>query len=325
MERQLKIKLLPNNQVSLFTQTVKVKREEVYSDVPDYSRQPEWRKEYYRNGQAKFDRERSKTHETKRVAFYKADGSVKFRLLRVEKNEPESRSPKSENIKRIPTLDIKKKSQRKPKSLSGWGEKSRPKKFGHSAGQKIRECGAMMDLACGYDPSFCRVVTLTMPSGTHDSFDAMARYSGYVINRIFQPIRRLGLYDSHWFFVWEYQKRGALHLHIAISNPDKQKSFECGEKLVGKWIEILRDIQEESGVDMFLRADGKSYAKEEDYQNLNQEMRKSCGGYFSKYASKSQNTKENSYIAKYSKEYPPSRFWGSSKSLKYMCKQYSYV
>jgi hypothetical protein len=134
----------------------------------------------------------------------------------------------------------------------------------------------------------------------------------------------MGLYDSHWFFVWEYQKRGALHLHIALSNPDKEKSRNCGEKIIEKWIKVLRDIEEKSGVDMFVRRDYKTYTKEENYQNLNQEMRKSAGGYFSKYAAKAEKTEENSYISKYSKMYPPSRFWGSSKSLKELCKQFSY-
>jgi hypothetical protein len=134
----------------------------------------------------------------------------------------------------------------------------------------------------------------------------------------------MGLYDSHWFFVWEYQKRGALHLHIALMNPDKEKSRLCGEKILEKWFDVLLSIQEKSGVDMFCRNDRKSCVIRESHQNVNQLMRKSAGGYFSKYAAKAEKNEENSYVSKFSKKYPPSRFWGSSKSLKALCKEFSY-
>jgi len=324
MRRELKIKLLPNNQVSLFSQWVSRRDEERYSCAPDYSKEPEWEKEYHRSGRAKFERERMRTHEIQRIPFYKADGSISFRLLRVEKEKGAGAPPPAHYAHFIARLDIMKKSQRKARNLAGWGGKNTEKKFTHRAGQKIRECGAMMDKASGYEPSFCRVITLTLPGDTPEAFDALARYSGYAINRIFQPVRRMGLYDSHWFFVWEYQKRGALHLHIAISNPDKDKAKECGEKIIEKWVKVLTDIGKKSRTDMFVRRDRRTYTPPEKYQNLNQEMRKSCGGYFSKYAGKAEASKENSYVAKFSKLYPPSRFWGSSKSLKQMCKENSY-
>jgi hypothetical protein len=66
------------------------------------------------------------------------------------------------------------------------------------------------------------------------------------------------------------------------------------------------------------------YVSHEKYQNINQEMRKSCGGYFSKYAGKSSKTKENGYVHRWAKIYPPSRFWGSSSNLKQMCRENSY-
>lgn len=323
MRKELKLKLLPNNQVSLFIQSVNRKEEERYSAVSDFSKMSEEKKEYYRSGQAAYDRENRKKYTRKRIPLYKADGSISYRLIR-------EAIPEKENKRICPlmasaaSLDITTKSQRKPKSLAGWGDKNKSKEFTHRAGQKIREAGAMMDYASGYNPSLCRVITLTLAGDTPEAFDALARYSGYAVNRLFQPIRRMGLYDSHWFFVWEYQKRGALHLHIALSNPDKDKSRLCGDRIIAKWIEVLRDIQEKSGIDMFVRRDYKSYAKEEDYQNLNQEMRKSAGGYFSKYAGKAERSEENSYVRKFSKMYPPSRFWGSSQSLKNLCKEFSY-
>jgi hypothetical protein len=323
MQRELKIKLLPNNQVTLFRQWVNRRTEERFSARPDYSKEPEHIKEYYRNGQARFDRERKKTHETIRVPYYRADGTIRYRLLRIEIPRSHRADLSGELGAALPPLDITKKSQRKARSLAGWGELSKPKNFGHRAGQKIRECGAMMDKLAP-TPEYCRVITLTLAGDTPEAFEAIAKYSGYAVNRIFQPIRRIDGDDVAWFFVWEYQKRGALHLHIALFHPDKAVSKECGDTVIIKWIEVLKDIQERSGVDMFVRRDRKSYASPENYQNVNQEMRKSCGGYFSKYAGKAANSKENNYVRRFSKKYPPSRFWGSNRTLKEMCKKFSY-
>jgi hypothetical protein len=324
MRRELKLKLLPNNQVSLFTQWVNRASEERFLPRPDYSREPEYIKEYHRSGQAKFDRDRKKTHETIRIPYYKADGSLKFRLLRRELPVESGKDIRTQLGSPRRDLDITRKSQRSPRHSTGWGIRPSPRKFSHRAGQKIRECGAMIDKASGYDPSLCRVITLTLPGDTPEAFRALSDYSGYAINRIFQPIRLLGRAQTSWFFVWEHQKRGALHLHIALFYPDRDESKRCGDRIMSKWIEVLKSIQEKSGVDMFIRRDRKSYTKSDKWQNLNQEMRKSCGGYFSKYAGKSSFTEENSYVHKWAKVYPPSRFWGSSKNLKEMCKEFSY-
>jgi len=53
-------------------------------------------------------------------------------------------------------------------------------------------------------------------------------------------------------------------------------------------------------------------------------MVKGCGGYFSKYASKGENGSEREKLEKWSKMYSPSRFWGSSHSIKKIIKENSF-
>jgi hypothetical protein len=53
-------------------------------------------------------------------------------------------------------------------------------------------------------------------------------------------------------------------------------------------------------------------------------MEKSCGGYFSKYASKGENGEERVKMERWSKMYSPSRFWGSSQSIKNIVKENSF-
>ena len=201
---------------------------------------------------------------------------------------------------------------------------SSPKKFTYKAGQKIRECGAVVDHLCKGNPAHARVITLTLPASTLDSYEVLAAYSGYVVNRLFQKVRRDVPDCNMWFFVWEHQKRGALHLHICLYHENVEVAKSLGDSLVELWIEILKDISIKSGVSMFYNPHQKRDMPPSTYQNLNQEMRKSCGGYFSKYASKSSKNEQNEYVHKMAQKYPPSRFWGSSQSIKDLIKENSF-
>jgi hypothetical protein len=200
----------------------------------------------------------------------------------------------------------------------------KPKKFSNIAGQRIREAGAAIDILCDGNPSQARVVTLTLPANHKQAFAALAAYSGYAINRLFQPIRRHFPEIAAWFFVWEHQRRGALHLHICIHCKDSEQSEKAGQTLLEQWHKVLCDISEQSGVCMFTNKTGKSCTIRSNHQNVNQVMEKSCGAYFSKYAGKCANIEENSYVHKFAKMYPPTRFWGSSKVVKDIIKENSF-
>jgi hypothetical protein len=211
------------------------------------------------------------------------------------------------------SLDIIGKSQRKQKTC----KLNRPKSFTNAAGQKLRECGAAIDHVAG-DPALTRAITLTLPADHDAAFIAIAAYSGYIINRLFQPIRRNYAKECLWFFVWEYQKRGALHLHIALYHPCALTGETLGEEMVENWLRILADVGTLSQTDMFCRADMKTYTPREKYQNQNQPMRRSLGAYFSKYAGK-----QESKQSKHCQKYPVSRFWGCCYPLKDLIKTLS--
>ncbi len=321
MQRQLKLVCRPNNQISLFSQWVTTKAEERFLAIGNPKDLPDELKDFYRSGRAAWRREQEKKYDYVSVRIGKnPDGSVRWENKKNLKPVKVSLG----NRREIPPLDITKNLQRRPKSLRGWGLKNLPKKFTNKSGQKIRECGAMIDKICGGQPDKARVITLTLPANYDEAFAALASYSGYIINRLFQHVRRSQNPDIFWFFVWEYQKRGALHLHICLASQEKELSSQIGEEMLQDWHQILCDISQKSGICMFSDASKKSCTIKKNHQNLNQEMRKSCGAYFSKYASKGENIEENSYIKKFSKMYPPSQFWGSSRNLKNLCKEFSY-
>ena len=197
------------------------------------------------------------------------------------------------------------------------------KKFGNIQAQHIHECGASLEMLA-HDPRFCHVTTLTLPANYHEAFECVAAHSGAIINSLFQPIRDKYPDTNHWFFVWEYQRRGALHAHIAHYHPDECEGMLIGNILIEQWHKILCEISENSGIDLFLSAQKDRCTIRQFHQHHTQPMRKSVAGYFSKYASKAGQKEENDYIKKFSQMYPPSRFWGCSKQVKAIAKNNSF-
>ena len=207
--------------------------------------------------------------------------------------------------------------------VSGQYRKHNIKRFGNIQAQHIHECGAAMEMSMG-SPEYCHVTTLTLPADTKKAFECLAAYSGYAVNRLFQPIRRDYADCNKWFFVWEYQKRGALHLHIAHYHHCKIIGAAIGEKILETWHNILCDISENSGICLFTAKQGDRCTLRKNHQHQTQPMRKSVAGYFSKYASKAGQKEENNYVRKFSQMYPPSRFWGCSKQIKTIVRENSF-
>ena len=205
----------------------------------------------------------------------------------------------------------------------GQYRKHHVKKFGNIQSQHIHECGASLEMLA-HDPRFCHVTTLTLPANYHEAFECIAAHSGAIINRLFQPLRDKYPDTNHWFFVWEYQKRGALHAHIAHYHPDECEGMLIGNILIEQWHKILCEISESSGIDLFLSAQKDRCTIRQFHQHHTQPMRKSVAGYFSKYASKAGQKEGNNYVRRFSQMYPPSRFWGCSSQIKLIRKENSF-
>ena len=215
------------------------------------------------------------------------------------------------------SLDIIKKSQRATQGK--YCTLHTPKSFTSRAGQKLRECGAVVDKISG-QPRFTHCITLTLPANHVDAYIALAANTGYAINRLFEPIRKRYGEMVLWFFVWEYQKRGALHLHIALYHPDESEGLWISQQIIDQWHKVLIDIGKRANCDMFCKMSKRASAIRSLHQHHAQPMRKGLGAYFSKYASKKESKQ-----SWYCKRYPVSRFWGSCYALKDLIKQYSYT
>lgn len=233
------------------------------------------------------------------------------------------------------SLDILKKSQQKKKSHCNWGVTQKSKVFRWQGAEKIREGGAVIDRFVGKHHS--SMLTLTIPGGTREAFKAVADWSGWIANRLLQVIRRVpkSLPPVHWFFVWEHQKRGALHLHMCLAwKVHSEDRYALAEAIKNKWFECLLELEEKCGVDAF-----QPLGFRPSWRNVPsvwqwdcQEISKSVAGYFSKYCQKNSqingqepNVKKrgaspaparNTKTKKYEDIHYPSRYWGSSQSIK---------
>lgn len=164
----------------------------------------------------------------------------------------------------------------------------------------------------GMKPTDTVFLTGTLPGSTKESFEAMAKWSGYLVHRLKAWVNKrvAGKYD---FYVWEHQKRGALHLHYAVYVPEEAVADKLITAFPQEWVRLLQSVGHLSGVDMF--DTGRGFSHSPDVAASHQYAQRvlfdvSC--YLSKYVSK--QGKGNTEDADKS-FYSPSRWYGVSRPL----------
>jgi hypothetical protein len=188
--------------------------------------------------------------------------------------------------------------------------------FGSVAAQRILESGSVIERLCGDRPEFAHCTTLTLPANYRSAYECLAARANDIVNRLFQILRRRYKDMKLWFFVWEFQKRGALHLHICQYHPDTSEGQWIGTQLIEQWHKILEDISVEVGICLFTAKNRETCTIRQNHQHHTQPMEKGCGRYFAKYAMKASKSEENSYVRHHEKTLSPKRFWGRSRTLK---------
>lgn len=207
--------------------------------------------------------------------------------------------------------------QKSPISRRSWGLKQRPKKFTKRARDTIQEACCTLDRI--YTRNNLRFVTLTLPGSRHEAMDVLSRHSGWFVNRLKQVFRNWAKYhaQAHECFVWELQKRGALHLHWVLGCDEDVDKLAF--RLKDKWYDLLKEVGETENIDMFAKKGfGTSHKDNPDnWQWKIEKIEKSISRYLSKYTSKgfNQNTDKTKSYASFQQNYCPSRWWGMSRNL----------
>lgn len=247
----------------------------------------------------------------KRVPTQKTERSPSERL-----RHPDSKSLKSSGLDyrsefQEPKIQsLIKKLSGGGKFSPGWGMTPRRTHFGLRGRRKIMRSGGVLDGLPG-----CRAaMTFTLPGSGMAAYQTMADYSGYIANRL-----KTWLYDQMpkgspvlWFFVWELQKRGALHIHLCVHCEGMREYYKLKRKAKDAWIIILESVESRTGIPMFLSPKGFDWRRKRKKIQVDvQKVRHTVGAYFAKYCSKGSDQAEKHI----ERGLRPSRWWGCSRQL----------
>jgi len=164
--------------------------------------------------------------------------------------------------------------------------------FGLNAKRTLLRLGGAYD-TLDSNPSNFLFLTGTIPGGTHEAFSAMGEESNYVVTAISNWLSRTAPSD-HWFYVWELQKRGALHIHYCIYPRDSNSCQKILSLWMAKWVSILDEVDRKRGCDMWLRKDGTHHRKGRDVlQAYAQRVQKSVAAYLSGYCGGAPGSQQN--------------------------------
>ena len=196
---------------------------------------------------------------------------------------------------------------------AGWGGVCRPSIFTSRAKNSIRDYGGITRR--DYDKRGI-VFTGTAPGSTPQSIAGFARYSAEIAERFFDRITSR-FSSCEWFFVWEWQGRGALHMHAAFLLNDEQRLEELGECLHEQWRETLEGVADRASVDLFARQKGGSWRGDKRFPITHQErFKKDPSRYFSKYMSKEHDKSQAKIADRRRNNHYPSAWWGACRTLR---------
>lgn len=183
-------------------------------------------------------------------------------------------------------LDITSKVRTASPDRSGFGSISMPTRFGNNARRTLSRAAGVFD-ADKIPPHESVFLTGTIPGGTKAAFDAMALWSSYAVDLTKSHLSKLGVRSAYCMYVWEFQRRGALHLHYMVHVRDdvtRQKVLDNWKKV---WCNVIDAVGKKACVDMWERARGGTWASDKSVLQADaQEVKKSVGSYLAKYLGK---------------------------------------
>jgi len=196
----------------------------------------------------------------------------------------------------------------------GFGGMPKATRFGNAARRTLSRAAGVLERD-KVPPAECLFLTGTIPGSTLDAFDAVACWSSWILHEVKKWINRQGVVGNLSMYVWEFQSRGALHLHYFVHVPAEAARTRMLWKWSIKWASLVNEVGVKFGCDIWERADGTSWSHFHGViQAPAQFVKKSVGAYLSKYLSK--NAPKNEQKGGRSDVFlGPVRWWGVSRPL----------
>lgn len=192
----------------------------------------------------------------------------------------------------------------------GHGGESNVSGFTLYGRRQLLRAGGALDRSVD-SPEDCLFLTGTLPGSTYEAKRAIANWSAYAVNLVQSWISKR-VPQKLTLYVWEFQKRGALHLHYAVACPDKAAAEYIRTNWKAQWQRVIDSIGFKAGVDMWRKNANFTHANDKSVLQADaQYCKKSIANYLAKYVSKSQQQYKDNHWAKCK----PSRYWGVSRPL----------
>lgn len=170
------------------------------------------------------------------------------------------------------------------KRRAGYGMECSKKIFGAYNRIMVNEVCHVMERKFGRQGLF---LTFTVPGKGEAVEKAIASWSGYIVKRVRQWFRDRLQAEHSVCGVWEFQRRGMLHLHIAVMSGNREGLDAIKMQFKQFWAALLVRLIELSGVNVCAASAVMSRLPGgEDSQQSCEWIRKSVGRYMSKYVSK---------------------------------------
>jgi len=198
----------------------------------------------------------------------------------------------------------------------GYGGQSNVSGFTLYGRRQLLRAGGALDKSVD-SPEDVIFLTGTLPGSTYAAKKAIANWSAYAVQLVQWWLGKRSS-SKLAIYCWEFQKRGALHLHYAIACPDKTAAEYIVSNWKAQWTRVIDAIGKKSGVDMWRKNANYTHAGDKSVLQADaQYCKKSIANYLAKYVSKSQQQYESNHW----KECKPSRYWGVSRPLNAILKQ----
>ena len=150
------------------------------------------------------------------------------------------------------------------------------------------------------------LLTGTLPGSTLSALRVLAQNSTVITKRLTTWVTRHEK-ACKWMYVWEFQKRDALHLHIIVEcNEEASAYFKAHFK--DEWNKLLRDVSSESKTDLFAKTSHYSHSPEKTQADVTV-----CDREPSRYISKYLSKKATNSIG--FRRFPPKTWYQISRSL----------
>jgi hypothetical protein len=210
----------------------------------------------------------------------------------------------------VPDLDISAELSRK--SPPGYGGVPKITKFGLNARRTISRCAGVFERD-KIPNCQCLFLTGTIPGSTKEAFNAVAKWSSWLVKSIKTWISNCGVVDNYSLYCWEFQSRGALHIHYLVLVKDPVIRQVVMWKWAIKWGQLIDAVGRREGIDMWRRSDGSTWADRRSVlQAPAQFVRHSVGSYLSDYLSKNAPEPGKNIVGECMN---PVRWWGASRPL----------